>query len=851
MTANYSPDSIDVSRNNTNGIRLLRRRFMQLAGAASVASLFGVKAVETSSADKFNSDFANPRVQEARKAWIKGFRGQSNRTLGMLCHGLEARHPDLGPWNGIRAIPDGEKGLDLVHENLKRLEVPDDIRFFEGSFGPNAGNTRKEHPFTAPGNVDRVEAHLFARPPFVARGLKLLLETSDGTVIKQFQGPSPHSALAAQINPGKDYVFAVETTFPNNAQANYTLDANYQTDKPNGGTDPFANIKPNKATSATPKVVGWYNEDYELSEATAKPRSGPRFGRGTAIASIMAGSGRASTIDGTTVTQDEPEKILRSGDALTYQVETKPDRGVYGSAFGENIEVEIIGPDGQVLHQAVHGYPSGQSGNNRTNVVVENITVHDVGTKTYKVNIRPMERHSHLQGKSVNQPSTMARVKRVSVGAFKEPATTDGDRTEGDPTLHAGVAPNSGLLGLSGMYKTREDIQHLAEDFAQLFNVRAIHIAFGFGTRPGVTAGKFSAVESIKSLAKAGILPISQTEDIAPASQPDRAAAVADESIMVVETGPHDGIWTGSNSDPGAIDEDGDGAYRKPDVTAPGGEFVPDKFYTTADSGDPFRAEHEQSPIRAYNEQGTVLQAPFVVGTAGLVAQALEEKAPKGIAIPPPSDAGYSDTMRLKQTILATATETPFTAKPWHRREPQYNFGGHDPIEGWGRVNIDTAVEAAARNLTPPGCCKRGENRQRSGVTKIKETVGLDVPRHSRAVAGHVSGTPTVYKASVDFTKYTGENKKLAEGPPHIDLFVYDAENPAKHGTPNIVAKSSAIQGSTTLEFATSHQSKKGAQGGTYYVVAKLVNVPGAANSFDIKAYFDLSVKQIRDLSDA
>lgn len=872
MTGNDDQERARWLENCHKGIEFPRRRFLKAAGVAANASLLGLGVTGMATAESFTDTLAHPRVQEAQKAWEKGFRGQPERTVGLICHGLEARHPDLGPWNGVRAVPDGDGGLKLVREHLERLDVDEDIRIFSGSFGPNVGMQRNSHgPFTAPDNVQRVEAHLGpAFPGFVSRGLRFLLETyPEGDTVVQFQGTSPHSAIATwDIEAGEKYQFVAETTFPNNAAAFYTIEANYQTQTEDTEvvSDPFGDVNPDNLTADTPKVLGWYNEDWELSEATAKPRSGPRgpggdpHGRSTSLASIMTGSGRASVPDEETVTELDSPIILGPGDVHTFSIQAEPGRGVYGSAYGDNIELTLEGPNGNELETSTHIIHEG--GNFRYNIMVENLTVHDSGIETYKVHIHPQQRHAHVFG-TRRQPSTYAKVERASAGAFKKPEDTSGDRTEeNSPALYSGVAPNSGLIGLNGMYKTRDSMQRLAQDFAEKFNLRALHVAMGFGKRPGHAGGKFSTPESMKSIAAAGILPISQTDDVAPASQADREAANADEAISVVETGPNDGVWAGSEpAEPPILDEDGEGIYRKPDVTAPGGNYL--NYLKSAKNGKGLLGEDEQPPIRDYHRQGTVRQAPMVVGQASLVAQALEEEAPEGIALPPPADAQMEDTMRLKQTILATASETPFTARPWHKRTPSYNFGGWDRVEGWGRVNIDASVEAAARDLTPGRSesenespaqgadraraqRKRGNPRATNGrsteTITIHDTVGLDVPRHSRAVAGHIAGEPGKYKVSVSFSEYTGDETLRAAAPPHIDLFVYDAENPAKHGTPNIVAKARAKNGSTSLEFTVAKDSDGISEGGTYYVVAKLVNVPGAYNTLDIKAHIELSV---------
>lgn len=867
MTKDTKPNDPDNNRRNDNAKNsLLRRDFIQAAGTATYAGIFGVSATGRAAANEFQAEFARRRVQEARKAWAKGFRGQPHRTLAVLSDGLEARHPDIGPWNGVRAVPDGDKGLELVHENLERLDVPDDIRFFaeSRSIPSNAGG-RHEYPFTGPPDVHRIEAHLKSSPSGQSNGLRLVLETANGDVIESYAGnEAPHTGIAGQIEPKRDYVLAVENTM-RSINGTYFLEAQYFTDNPDGETDPFANVNPNNVTAETPKVLGWYNEDFGISEPHAKPRSGPhQGGHGEFLASIMAGSGRASTPDEPTVKVDSPNEVLVPGDELIYEVEAEPNRGVFAVAFGDNVEVEILGPKGNRLD--FHPFDSTING---THTQAEIPTVHDAGTEIYKVRIRTRS-HIGFFGGSPVRPEGVGRVEQVTVGAFKSPENTAGDRTdeEGHSTIHAGIAPNAGLVGLSGWLKARKDLKHLADDFARLFNLRVIDISLGFGNDLGIVGGELSdgSIKAIKALAKTGVLTVSRTPNTQPPALRDRAPGSADEAISVVQAGPWDGIFPAESNEPAAYDEDGEGIYRKPDVTALGCKT--DEHIKAAKGADGFRAENEQEPIRDYERWGIVsAQPPFVAGMAGLVAQAMEEDAPPGIALPAPEDAGFAETMRLKQTILATASETPFTAAPWHRREPTYNFGGHDPVEGWGRVNIDAAVEAATRNLTPPSAMTGGRNRSRrdrtseesrggqgrpsSATTTVEETAGLKLPRDSRATAGHIAGEAGVYEVTVDFSQYSGDDQVQAGGPPHLDLFVYDGENPAKHGTPNIIAKSQGRTGSASVQFEAGHSSGNNTEGGTYYVVAKLVNVPEAYNSFDIQAQFSLSIEQLVASSDA
>ena len=199
--------------------------------------------------------------------------------------------------------------------------------------------------------------------------------------------------------------------------------------------------------------------------------------------------------------------------------------------------------------------------------------------------------------------------------------------------------------------------------------------------------------------------------------------------------------------------------------------------------------------------------------------------------------------MRLKQAVLATANETAFTAAPYHAAKsppsvPTYNHGERDPYEGFGRVNPDAAVDAVSRNLL-------GEDPELGEPTyevSSRESVGTNIPVDSRAVAGYVDVPGGDLEVSINFTGYGGANSGLAQERPHIDLFVYDAGNPDENGEPSIVASTQARQGSGSVSVSVDRGSRDELNRDTYYVVAKIVNIPGVVNGFDVQANFDLGL---------
>lgn len=707
------PNNLDNDQTDKeSGYDLSRRTFMKASGVAAGVGLFGTGITGSEAATTaVDEDFLNWRVQEASKVWERGYRGHPTRTIGLTDTGIEARHPDLGPWNGVRI------GFDD--------KDPD-------------GDGDTEHPWGTP-------------------------------YLK--------------------------------------------------GGDPFAGIDPANVTPETPKVVGWYDANDRYGDLGDAPRD--QQGHGTHVSSIMGGTGRASVIDSDTVTEDEPHAILAAGDVLTYEVEAQVGTGVFGSAYGETIGLVIEGPDGQTLDES--DFQEGDAtviddkSLDGSNIVVDTPTIHESGTATYTVSVRPKSGETVAAG----------RVQRVSVGAFTDPDGTVGDRANGGSSLHTGLAPNQSLIGLGGLSDPTLDLGKNAEWFAETFNLRSINMSWGYlgGAPVGAAGGtlSFGIVEAIKRMAEGGILTVAAAGNSNTPANGNSAPAIADEAISVVSTGPFDGIVDYSSGGLGAVDEDELDYYLKPDVTAPGGAST--DLINAAKNGDPTEPESDQPPIRDYIEKaGTSMASPYVNGVAGLVAEAMEFDAPASIALPEPVNTDYEDLKRLKEVILATASETVFTAAPYHKAHvPTYDFGDRDPYEGFGRVNPDAAVDAVSRKL--------------SGSTS--EVVGLDIPEDSRAVAGYVKSGPGTLSATVEFTRYSGGNKSAAKGDPHIDVFVYDAEQPGENGEPTIVASAQGVEGDATA----SASFGRNAEEQVYYVVAKLVNIPGVFNGYDVQAHFDLSVE--------
>ncbi|WP_435361021.1 S8 family serine peptidase [Haloarchaeobius sp. DFWS5] len=802
-----------MTENNEHRGGLSRRNLLKTTGAVAGAGLLGLGANTAAAGANGSLDpaFFNWRAREASRVWDRGYRGRPDRTVALTDSGIDARHPDLGPWNGVRVtVRDGD--LVIPKTERERVALDGEGESFSGTIGPGtlADPTTATHEFTTATGSEGIDAELTWTPDNVegnGEDLEFYLEqqTSSGweRVAASATGGQPE-AIDNYVDAGQTYRFVVETYL--NVTADYQISASYYTYEGEfEAADPSVVFDGVGTGPDAPKTVGWFDAGsrYGLHKKPRDPN-----GHGSHCASIMAGSGRASAIDPDSVTTEEPGDVLTLGDTRQYEIQADAGTGVFGSAYGTAIELLVEGPDGQELDSATVTSDSGLT----DNVVVE---APAETTGTYTIIARA----------AGGELASTGNLESISVGAFVDPDGTDGDRV-GDPVgFHTGVAPNQNLVGMQGLSGPAGHLAEHAEDFADMFNMRAVNMSWGYtgGLPLGSLGGILDSIPAgIKDIAEAGILTCAAAGNAATPLNGNGSPAIADECISVTATSPLDGLSAYSSGGIGGIDEDDGSVYMKPDVSAPGG-YVDDTV-NAAKTGNADTAESEQAPIRDYTgKAGTSMATPFTTGVAGLVSQAMEEDAPASIALPHPDETDLDDVYRLKQTILATASETAFTAAPYHRAHPAtYEFGGRDPYEGFGRVNADAAVDAVTREL--------------SGTSE--ETLGMNLPDDQRAVAGYVQAGPGTLDVSVSFDYYSGGNKGMAAANPHVDLFVYDAENPAQYGEPNIVARAQGLQGDASATVAIPRDSDEQ----TYFVVAKLVNVPGVVNGYDVQAHVSLDV---------
>ncbi|PSP78230.1 hypothetical protein BRC88_11030 [Halobacteriales archaeon QS_4_69_225] len=894
---------------------LPRRTFMKAAGATAGAAALGVGAGSAAAAvDGLDSRLLNWRRVEAKKAWDRGYRGRPDRTLAITDSGLSARHPDLGPWNGVVASTDDDGNLVLADVDDQNVDYPDpdaavtvtELATLEGSgsVGPGAADAGQVSrdvivTFTPATRADQeaAEEDQDLEPTQLEGTLtwtpqrqdnELFLEKKvdgDWEVVRSGTDFNPLSGageriVANGIEAGAMYRWVIETYVNASASYEFTGAVNNRqgVQQPDiefgstGSVDPFEEIdyEPGQEAvdPAAPKTVGWYNEAKRYTEAR-RPRDGD--GHGSHCAGIMSGTGQASVIDYRNTTYEEPRTVVLPTEFLEYDVEVAADATVFASAIGDNVRVEVIYDD-EVVHS---------TGVRTDSIIADEPAVHGSGTATYTIRVRPYETDAatgEVAERAQEGNPTAGRLTEIAYGSYVAPGDIDGSppagarRPGGNQSVHPGIAPNFSLVGLEGLAEPTLDLGEFAGAFADVFNVRAVNMSWGyiFGLPIGATGGALSDIPSaIRKIAEGGMLSVAAAGNAMTPANGNGAPAGMDEAISVAATDPFDGLTPYSAGGLGTADEDENDVDRKPDVTAPGGDIndyaallataladgsvpvdvgypIPGNYELAraVQTGDENTAYEAADPPRDYTGKGgTSMASPYTCGTVGLVAQAMEEDAPDSIALPAPGDTEFDDVMRLKQVVLATASETVFTAAPYHAAKsppsaPQYTHGERDPYEGFGRVNPDAAVDAVSRNLL-------GANPQLGDETYevgLGGTVGTNLPVDSRAVAGYVDVPGGSLDVSVDFTSYAGGNAGQATGSPHLDLFVYDAANPDENGEPSVVASARGTDGTASVSVDVDRGSREDPNERTFYVVAKIVNIPGAVNGYDVQANFEMSV---------
>ncbi|MFX1340417.1 MAG: S8 family serine peptidase, partial [Promethearchaeota archaeon] len=359
-----------------------------------------------------------------------------------------------------------------------------------------------------------------------------------------------------------------------------------------------------------------------------------------------------------------------------------------------------------------------------------------------------------------------------------------------------GVAPDTHLVGVKvlspGIGGSWDDIIMGVEWVIanrKIYNITVMSMSLGPNV-PGYSL--LAMIDAVDNAVENGIVTVVSAGNDGAGGDYIGSPADADNVITVAAMNHHDQItYYSSQGGPSNSTK-----TKKPDIMAPGGS-ANSLMILSADTNDndcegEFPDAYQNDLLPA---QGTSMACPAVAGAANLLIQAM------GGGNNWNWDDGTKSKL-VKAILLMTATETyPLQREDDPSFSPQLNRGGKDVHEGYGRINIDAAIEAWLNESIPSG-------------TTFTINPTLNSSRYNpfarHAYARHVyltQGQKYTFNLSV---------------PPGVDydLYLYNS-TPTEYGEPDLIASStSAILGKDEIfNFTANHDGK-------YFLVAKAIGLP-------------------------
>lgn len=367
-----------------------------------------------------------------------------------------------------------------------------------------------------------------------------------------------------------------------------------------------------------------------------------------------------------------------------------------------------------------------------------------------------------------------------------------------------GIAPQTKLVGAkvldytgSGSSTGLLDAIDWVIANRQTYHIVIASMSLGFGA-------EVSSVNSaVANLVNSGITTIVSAGNAGIGSNNIYTPGSVDEAITVAATNQFDNIADYSS-------QGGTSRYTgkttKPDIAAPGGSFFAVSLLS-ADSND-WDAEKMWSDAVSDDSapmQGTSMSAPVVSGAAGIIIQAM---------------GGFSNwqwtrsqALQPKMILLMTATETYPNLREYDTGySPTLQRGGKDEHEGYGRLNLDVAVDALLKKYQI-GTTANATLGKPPAITDIS-TLGQKL-----AWASNVHLQPGA-KYNFTLTVPTGAD---------FDLYLYNSTG-TLYGEPAIVQKSTTA--------ATGGQEQiildDAPYDGTYYLVVKRATATAVGGTFTL-----------------
>ncbi|HYB68586.1 MAG TPA: S8 family serine peptidase, partial [Candidatus Acidoferrales bacterium] len=368
-----------------------------------------------------------------------------------------------------------------------------------------------------------------------------------------------------------------------------------------------------------------------------------------------------------------------------------------------------------------------------------------------------------------------------------------------------GIAPQAKLVGVkvlnsTGSGTSTELINGINWIIAnrQTYHITVASMSLGFSS-------EVSAVDdAVVNLVNSGVCTVVAAGNNGAGGNYIFTPGSVDEAITVAAMNQFDDVASYSSQGGPSMST---GNTTKPDITAPGGSFYGVPLFSAASNDND--AEGGFGDIQANNSapmQGTSMATSIVAGAVDIVEQAM---------------GGYSvwnwtrsQALSPKMILLMTATQTYPNLREGDTTgaySPTLDPGGTDAQEGYGRLNLDAAVDAVLKTY-------------QVGTT-VSGSLGMPPTPSNISVLGEslawarnvqlISGLTYNFTLSVP----SGAN---------YDLFLYNSTG-TYYGDPAIVANSTTpVNGGTETFNVTAPYT------GTYYLVVKRATETTGSGTFNL-----------------
>jgi subtilisin family serine protease len=367
-----------------------------------------------------------------------------------------------------------------------------------------------------------------------------------------------------------------------------------------------------------------------------------------------------------------------------------------------------------------------------------------------------------------------------------------------------GIAPQAKLVGVKVLdYSGSGSSTGLINGINWVINNRQTYHITVASMSLGFTSEVTAVNTAVVNLVNSGVTVVCAAGNSGSGTNYIYTPGSVDEVITVAATNAFDNIASYSSQ----------GGKRsgkqtsKPDIAAPGGSFYAVPLFS-ADSNDQEAEKHwttETWMNDAAPMQGTSMSTPVVAGAVNIIQQAM---------------GGYSNwqwtrtqALQPKMILLMTATETYPNLREGGTTatSPTLNRGGKDVHEGYGRMNLDAAVDAILKTY------------------EIGTTVTYTLGKPPTLTDISVLGQPLAWARNVQLVKgfrYTFTLNVPAGA--DFDLYLYNGTGTA-YGEPVIVASSTtATTGGTEQITVTAPYT------GTYYLVVKRATATTGGGTFTL-----------------